>query len=178
MALIYSTSHVLRQCFWWANKWLKFKGSPWDYWLWVQKSMINSDAWECPQTIAISNTSSRLCFVNILPQFRTNVNLIESVICLVPGELWNFLEARKINDKCIEIYLWSYPYSLCDVVKLDRSQLKSRSLHNRKTPPIETFLLKLWIPQRYIGGLRKCFKVYIAEGVALKLLPPSKNASE
>ena len=25
-----------------------------------------------------------------LPQFRTNVSLFESVICLVPGELWNF----------------------------------------------------------------------------------------
>ena len=49
-----------------------------------------------------SNTSSRLCYVNILPQFRTNVNLSESVICLVPGELWNFLEARMLYDKCIE----------------------------------------------------------------------------
>ena len=37
-----------------------------------------------------------------LPQFRTNVNLFESVICLVPGELRNFLEARMLYDKCIE----------------------------------------------------------------------------
>ena len=37
-----------------------------------------------------------------LPQFRTNVNLSESVICLVPGELWNFLEARMLYDKCID----------------------------------------------------------------------------
>ena len=36
----------------------------------------------------------------VLPQFRTNVNLSESVICLVPGE--NFLEARMLYDKCIE----------------------------------------------------------------------------
>ena len=27
----------------------------------------------------------------------------------------------------------------------------------------------------YIGGLRKCFKVYIAENVALKCLSPNKN---
>ena len=46
-----------------------------------------------------------------LPQLRTNVivNLSESVICLVPGELWNFLEARMLYDKCIENQLWSYP---------------------------------------------------------------------
>ena len=37
-----------------------------------------------------------------LPQFRTNVNLSEFVICLVPGDLWNFLEARMLYDKCIE----------------------------------------------------------------------------
>ena len=37
-----------------------------------------------------------------LPQFRTNVNLSESAICLVPGELWDFLEARMLYDKCIE----------------------------------------------------------------------------
>ena len=37
-----------------------------------------------------------------LPQFRTNVDLLESVIYLVPGELWNFLEARMLYDKCIE----------------------------------------------------------------------------
>ena len=30
-----------------------------------------------------------------LPQFRTNVNLFESVICLMPGE---FLEARMLYD--------------------------------------------------------------------------------
>ena len=49
-----------------------------------------------------SNTSSRLCYVNILPQFRTYVSLFESVICLVTGELWNFQEARMLYDKCIE----------------------------------------------------------------------------
>ena len=38
-----------------------------------------------------SNRSLRLCYVNILPQFRTNVSLFESVICLVPAKLWNFL---------------------------------------------------------------------------------------
>ena len=37
-----------------------------------------------------------------LPQFRTNVNISESAICVVPGELWNFLEARMLYDKCIE----------------------------------------------------------------------------
>ena len=37
-----------------------------------------------------------------LPKFRTNVNLFESVICLVPANLWNFLEARMLYDKCIE----------------------------------------------------------------------------
>ena len=37
-----------------------------------------------------------------LPQFRNNVSLCESVICLVPGELWNFIEARMLYDKCIE----------------------------------------------------------------------------
>ena len=39
-----------------------------------------------------------------LPQFRTtcNASLCESVICLVPGELWNFLEVRMLYDKCIE----------------------------------------------------------------------------
>ena len=37
-----------------------------------------------------------------LPQFRTNVSLFESAICLVTGELWNFLEARMLYDKCIE----------------------------------------------------------------------------
>ena len=36
-----------------------------------------------------------------LPQFRTNVSLFESDICLVPGELWNFLEARIQYDECI-----------------------------------------------------------------------------
>ena len=46
-----------------------------------------------------------------LPQFRTNVSLFESVICLVTGEFWNFLEARMLYDKCIENQLWSYPYS-------------------------------------------------------------------
>ena len=34
-----------------------------------------------------------------LPQFRTNVRLFESVICLVPAKLWNFLEARMLCDK-------------------------------------------------------------------------------
>ena len=33
-----------------------------------------------------------------LSQYRTYVSLFESVICLVPGMLWNFLEARtQIN---------------------------------------------------------------------------------
>ena len=36
-----------------------------------------------------------------LPQFRTNVSQFESVICLVPGEMWNSLEARMLYDKCI-----------------------------------------------------------------------------
>ena len=36
-----------------------------------------------------------------VPQTRTNVILFESVICLVPGELWNFLEVRMLYDKCI-----------------------------------------------------------------------------
>ena len=40
-------------------------------------------------------------------QFRTNVSLFESFICLGPGELWNFLEARMLYDKCIENELWS-----------------------------------------------------------------------
>ena len=46
-----------------------------------------------------------------LPQFRTNVNLFESGICLGPGELWNFLEARMLYDKCIENLLCSNPYT-------------------------------------------------------------------
>ena len=37
-----------------------------------------------------------------LPQLRTTVSLFESVICFVPGKLWNFLEARMLYDKCIE----------------------------------------------------------------------------
>ena len=37
-----------------------------------------------------------------LPQLRTNVSLVESVIRLVPAKLWNFLEARMLYDKCIE----------------------------------------------------------------------------
>ena len=37
-----------------------------------------------------------------LPRFRTNVSLFGSVICLVAGELWNFLEAIMLYDKCIE----------------------------------------------------------------------------
>ena len=37
-----------------------------------------------------------------LPQLRTNVSLFESVIGLVTGKLWNFLEARMLYDKCIE----------------------------------------------------------------------------
>ena len=41
-------------------------------------------------------------YVNILPQFRTNVNLLESVICLGLAKLWNFLEARMLYEKCIE----------------------------------------------------------------------------
>ena len=36
------------------------------------------------------------------PKSRTNVSLFESVICLVPEKLWNFLEARLLYDKCIE----------------------------------------------------------------------------
>ena len=36
------------------------------------------------------------------PQFRTNVSLFESVSCLVPAKLWNYLEARVLHDKCIE----------------------------------------------------------------------------
>ena len=37
----------------------------------------------------------------ILPQFRTNVSQFESVICLVPAKLRNFLEARMLY-KCFE----------------------------------------------------------------------------
>ena len=37
-----------------------------------------------------------------LPQFKTNASLVESVICFVPGKLWNFREARMLYDKCIE----------------------------------------------------------------------------
>ena len=37
-----------------------------------------------------------------LPELRTNVSLFESVICLVPAKLWNFLEAKMLYDKCIE----------------------------------------------------------------------------
>ena len=36
-----------------------------------------------------------------------------------------------------------------------------------------TLLLKMWIPQRYIGGLRKCFKVYIAEDITLICVTPN-----
>ena len=117
--------------------------------------MINSDAWEYPQATSIIEKSAWRCYVNIfpqfrtnvsllesffrilpalsakiddtfgcmgvpsnnhnfgievqgytmlifLPQFRTNVSLFESVICLVPRELWNSLEARMLFDKCIE----------------------------------------------------------------------------
>ena len=38
----------------------------------------------------------------LLPLFRSNANLFESGICLGPGELWNFLEARMLCDKCFE----------------------------------------------------------------------------
>ena len=38
-----------------------------------------------------------------LPQFRTNVSLFESAICLVPANLWNFLEARMLYGKCIKM---------------------------------------------------------------------------
>ena len=48
-----------------------------------------------------SNTSSRLSHVNMFASIY--------VIYLVPGELWNFLEARMQYDKCIENELWSYP---------------------------------------------------------------------
>ena len=34
-----------------------------------------------------------------LPQLRTNVSLVESVIRLVPAKLWNFLKARMLYDK-------------------------------------------------------------------------------
>ena len=44
-----------------------------------------------------------------LPQFRNIVSLFESVICLVPANLWNFQEARMLYNKCIENKLWSYP---------------------------------------------------------------------
>ena len=49
---------------------------------------------------------------DILTQFRNNVNLFESVLCLLSGDLWNFLEARMLYDKCIEIKLWSYTYNV------------------------------------------------------------------
>ena len=57
----------------------------------------------------------------------------------------------------------------CGVFNSDRNQIKSKSLHKRK------LLLKLWIPQKYIGGLRIGFKVYIAECVALICVSPHKN---
>ena len=52
-----------------------------------------------------------LCYVNILPQFRTNVSLFEYVICLVLTKLWNFQEAGMQFDKSIEYQLWSYPFN-------------------------------------------------------------------
>ena len=54
--------------------------------------MINSDAWGYPQTIAIFEYKFQAqAMLIFLPYFRTNVNLFESVICLGPRELWNFL---------------------------------------------------------------------------------------
>ena len=47
-------------------------------------------------------------------------------------------------------------------IRLNRGHYIKESHPFRKT-----LLLKLWIPQRYIGGFRKCLKVYIAEGAAL-----------
>ena len=38
----------------------------------------------------------------LLSPLRTNANLFESVIRLVPAKLWNFLGARMLYDKCIE----------------------------------------------------------------------------
>ena len=43
-----------------------------------------------------------LAMLIFFPQFRSNVNLFESVVRLVPVMLWNFLEARMLYDKCIE----------------------------------------------------------------------------
>ena len=65
------------------------------------------DKFEC-MGIPSNNRNFRIqdqCYAMLifLPQFRTNVSLFESVICLVPGELWNFLEARMLYDKCLEI---------------------------------------------------------------------------
>ena len=66
-----------------------------------KKMMINSDAWGTLKQSQFSNKSSRFAMLMLLPLIRTNVNLFESVICLVPGELWNFLEVIMLYDKCI-----------------------------------------------------------------------------
>ena len=51
----------------------------------VQKLMKNLDAWGYPQTISIIEKSSRSCYVNIFPKFRTKVSQFESVVRLVPA---------------------------------------------------------------------------------------------
>ena len=60
-----------------------------------QPQIIEKSAWQC--------------YVKIFfPQFRTDITLFVSVICLVPAKLWNFLEVRMLYDKIIENLLWSY----------------------------------------------------------------------
>ena len=53
------------------------------------------------QLIAIFEVQGYAMLI-FLPQFRNNVSLFESVICLLPAKLWNSLEARMLYDKCIE----------------------------------------------------------------------------
>ena len=55
-----------------------------------------------PQTIAIIKKVQGHEMLKFLPKCRTNDSLFESAICLVPGKLCNFLEARMLYDKCIE----------------------------------------------------------------------------
>ena len=64
--------------------------------------------------------------------------------------------------------------SWCGVFNSDRNQIRVITW-KEATPFRNTLILKFWIPQRYIGGLRKFFQVYIAKGVALTCVSPNKN---
>ena len=60
----------------------------------------------------------------------------------------------------------------------DRNQIKSRKLYKRKSPPFETFnkFNKIVHTTKvHICGLRKYFKVYIAESVTLIGVSPNNN---